>query len=190
MGEIMPTMGPTAMTSLPSEHLNEEDFYGGFAEYLVRELEECTRAISIGESRSGGGKWTNPDVMGVYESALTDIIREEPVIVSGELKTATEEAKLMEGFAQACAYRLFTHKAYLAIPINSRPEAKGRIESLCQLFGIGLILFDSTKPTDPDWRISVRAVRGEPDSFYLNEYLKGARDTTDRLFSRTAPPEE
>ena len=45
--------------------IEEEDFYEKFADYLVKELEECTKAISLGGNRFQD-KWGTPDVLGVY----------------------------------------------------------------------------------------------------------------------------
>jgi len=35
-----------------------------------------------------------------------------------------------------------------------------------------LILFDSNNPDDPKFEIRTRAMKNEPDYFYVNEYLK------------------
>ena len=47
-----------------------------------------------------------------------------------------------------------------------------RIDALCMIFGIGLVLFDSTDANAPQFQIKVRPFRQEPDIFYLNKYLK------------------
>lgn len=164
----------------------EKEFYAAFANYLKGEgdlgLEECTQAISIGEKRTGG-KWSNPDVIGVYRSPLTDIIKEEPLIVAAEIKVDTSEGPLITGFGQACSYRLLSHKVYLVIPKDVEAELRARVESLCQIFGIGLVLFDRTNKDDPDWEIRLRAVRSEPDLYYLNQYLRDAREISEKLLS-------
>ncbi len=46
--------------------VKEEDFYKPFADYLVKDLEECTRAIPFGGNKFGD-KWGTPDVIGVYK---------------------------------------------------------------------------------------------------------------------------
>jgi hypothetical protein len=40
------------------------------------------------------------------------------------------------------------------------------------LFGIGLILFDASQPSNPDFQIRVRAHRHEPDAFYVNQNVR------------------
>ena len=52
----------------------EEDFYGAFADWLVNEVEECTKAIPLGGNRFRD-KWGTPDVIGKRESKRSDIIQ-------------------------------------------------------------------------------------------------------------------
>jgi hypothetical protein len=46
-----------------------------------------------------------------------------------------------------------------------------RLDSLCQIFGIGLVKFDATSPAAPNFDIVTRAARHEPDLFYTNKYM-------------------
>lgn len=147
----------------------EENFYQPFADYLVNELEECDNAIPLGGNKFKD-KWGTPDVIGVYRFSETEPIRPLPEIISAEIKTDT--ANLITAFGQACSYKLFSHKVYLVIPKDAPQPDIGRLESLCLKFGIGLILFDSMNPQNPDFRILVRALKEEPDYFYVNKYLK------------------
>jgi len=152
----------------PSE-INEENFYQPFADYLKNELEECTKAIRLGGNRFRD-KWGTPDVIGIEKPMPSDIIKPEIVIVSAEIKT--DATGLITAFGQACAYKTFSHKVYMVIPKNSSEEDKSRIESLCLIFGIGLILFDSTNTENPQFEIRVRPLKHEPDMFYVNKYMK------------------
>jgi len=146
----------------------EEDFYQQFSDYLVNDLEECTSAIPLGGNRFQD-KWGTPDVFGVYKFSETDPIKPPIEIVSAEIKADTNQ--LITAFGQACAYKLFSHKVYLVIPKEAEKDT-ARLESLCLRFGIGLILFDSNNPDDPKFEIRTRAMKNEPDYFYVNEYLK------------------
>jgi len=157
---------PTPPT--PSE-TTEENFYQPFADYLVNELEECTKAIRLGGNRFRD-KWGTPDVIGIKKPRPSDIVKPEVVIVSAEIKT--DSSGLITAFGQACAYKTFSHKVYIVIPKNSSEEDKARIESLCLIFGIGLILFDSTNVENPQFEIRVRPLKHEPDMFYVNKYMK------------------
>jgi hypothetical protein len=90
--------------------------------------------------------------------------------VAAEIKL--DMSQLVTAFGQACAYCLFAHKSYLVIPVNAPQDEIDRIDSLCQVFGIGLVLFDSNDPEDPDFQIRVRPQKHDPDMFYVNKYMK------------------
>ncbi|MBN2136914.1 MAG: hypothetical protein JW720_03830 [Sedimentisphaerales bacterium] len=149
--------------------IKEEDFYGPFADWLVNELEECTKAIRLGGNRFKD-KWGTPDVIGKKESMRSDIIQSSIEIISAEIKT--EVNQLVTAFGQACSYRLFSHKSYLVVPKHSSQEEIARLDSLCIVFGIGLILFNSSSPDNPQFNIRVRPTKQEPDMFYVNKYMK------------------
>lgn len=153
--------------------IKEEQFYEPFAEWLVGELEECTKAIPLG-GNVFGGKWGTPDVLGVRESRKSDIIKFATEIVSAEIKL--DVYGLITAFGQTCAYRLFSHKSYLVIPSTSPEADLGRLDALCRIFGIGLILFNSESPGKPDFDIRVRAASQEPDMFYVNKCMKLVED--------------
>lgn len=157
----------------PKSKTCEEDFYAPFADYLVNELEECTKAIPIGGNRFKD-KWGTPDVVGVMKKRPSDILAFPEEIVSGEVKA--DDAGLITAFGQACSYKLFSHKSYIAIPQSAREEDISRLDSLCMIFGIGLILFDATNPKDPDFQIRTRALKQDPDMFYVNKVLKDIAD--------------
>jgi hypothetical protein len=109
-------------------------------------------------------------VIGKKEPGRSDIIKMPTEIVSAEVKTDTSQ--LITAFGQACAYCLFSHKSYLVIPRTSSADDLARLDALCQVFGIGLILFDAGNPELPDYEVRVRAKRYEPDMYYTNTYLK------------------
>jgi hypothetical protein len=153
--------------------IKEEDFYQPFADWLVNELEECTKAIGLG-GNIFRDKWGTPDVVGVRESKRSDIIQFPTEIIVGEIKTDTNG--LITAFGQACAYRIFSHKSYIVVPNNSQIEDITRLDTLCRQFGIGLILFDSQNIEDPKFEIRVRAIKNEPDMFFVNKNLKLIED--------------
>lgn len=156
----------------------EESFYQSFADYLLQDLEECTKAIPLGGNRFGD-KWGTPDVLGIYKFSETDPIRPPIEIISAEIKTDTNQ--LITAFGQACSYKLFSHKVYLVVPKDAERDI-GRLESLCSRFGIGLILFDKNNPKSPDFKIRTRAAKNEPDYFYVNEYLRRLGEDSKKLF--------
>lgn len=157
---------------------SEESFYKSFANYLVQDLGECTKAISLGGNKFGD-KWGTPDVLGVYRFSETESVRPPIEIISAEIKTDT--AQLITAFGQACAYKVFSHKVYLVVPKDAEKDIS-RIDSLCSRFGIGLILFNRLNVENPGFEIRTRASKSEPDYFYVNEYLLKLGDLKRSLF--------
>ncbi len=62
---------------------------------------------------------------------------------------------------------------------NSSGEDISKLDALCLIFGIGLVLFDNSNPDDPRFEIRVRADKHEPDMFYVNRNL---REVEEELF--------
>ena len=122
----------------------EEDFYRPFADWLKNEIEDVTEAIELGRNVFKD-KWGTPDVIGKREPRRSDIIKGATEIVCAEIKIDT--VQLVTAFGQACAYKIFSHKAYLVIPRQSQNEEISRLDSLCQIFGIGLVTFDADSPS-------------------------------------------
>jgi hypothetical protein len=151
------------------ERIKEEDFYEPFANWLVNELEECTKAIPLGGNRFRD-RWGTPDVIGKREPRRSDIVKAPTEIVSVEIKADTRD--LITAFGQACSYKLFSHKSYIVIPKNSSQDDISKLDALCLIFGIGLVLFDNNNPNDPQFEIRVRPIRHEPDMFYVNKYMR------------------
>jgi hypothetical protein len=157
----------------PPVRVKEEEFYESFADWLVNELEECTKAIAVG-GNVFKDKWGTPDVIGIREPKKSDIVKLTTEIVSAEIKLDT--SGLITAFGQACAYRLFSHKSYIVVPVNSSEDDIARLDALSRIFGIGLILFNSAEPKTPDYEIRVRATKHEPDMFYVNRSMKLIED--------------
>lgn len=151
----------------------EHDFYGSFAEYLVNELEECTKAIPLG-GNCFKDRWGTPDIVGVLSPRPSDILKFSHEIVAAEVKT--DPSALITAFGQACSYRLFSHRVYLVIPASVPESELARLDALCRVFGLGLILFDAENPDEPNYQIRVRATKHEPDMFYANRNLKVIED--------------
>jgi len=152
-----------------TKKIKEEDFYQPFADWLVNELEECTKAMPLGGNKFKD-KWGTPDVIGKREPRRSDIIKAPTEIVSTELKTDTKD--LITAFGQACSYKLFSHKSYIVVPKDSSQDDISKLDALCLIFGIGLVLFNSSDVSDPQFEIRVRPTKHEPDMFYVNKYMK------------------
>jgi hypothetical protein len=172
--ESVPTQAEPLAEVVPEPGVvRESDFYQPFADYLVNDLEECTKAIPLGGNRFGS-KWGTPDVFGIFKSRESDIVKTPLEVVAAEVKIDTSQ--LITAFGQSCDYKLFAHRSYLVVPRESQPEDIGRLDSLGVIFGIGLIVFNAASPQVPDFEIRVRASKDEPDSFYVNQCVKQVAD--------------
>lgn len=147
----------------------EEQFYPLFAAWLRDELEDVTHAIVLG-GNAFRDRWGTPDVLGKAESRPSDVIKRPTSIVAAEIKIGV--TGLVTGFGQACAYRLFSHKSYLVIPMQILGEELARLSSLCQMFGLGLVVFNPKSTEAPDFKLLVRPMKHEPDLYYTNKYIK------------------
>jgi len=148
------------------EKVYEHQFYKSFAEWLKSDLDEVTEVVALG----GAGlksKWGTPDVVGVYKPQAANLIKFPLEIVAAELKI--DPLQPVVAFGQATAYRLFSHKVYIAMPNSLTEEDKSRLEALCMLFGVGLALFE-LDVDNPNYAVRVRAQRVAPDMFYVNDF--------------------
>jgi hypothetical protein len=159
------TVGTTEQTAPGTgQKARESEFYQPFAEWLKNDLDEVTVAAPLG----GAGlksKWGTPDVVGIYKPLASNLVKFPIEIVSGEIKI--DPLAPVVAFGQAIAYRLFSTKTYIAMPTTLTAEDQSRLESLCMLYGVGLVLFDLDKNV-PRFAPRVRAQRFTPDMFYVN----------------------
>jgi hypothetical protein len=166
----------------------EKALYEPFTDWLMYDINECTDAIPLGGNKFRD-KWGTPDVLGVRRSNPIDLIQMPLEIISAEIKL--NPAELITGFGQACAYRLFSHKVYLVVPSSSitngsSEEDLARLDILCQLFGISLVLFSKQKENEEEYNFEIRARprKYEPDMFYVNHYLEFIKEDLFRKHNR------
>jgi hypothetical protein len=174
-GNTLPAVEPP-----PPVQLRESDFYESFAEWLKNDLDEATEAIALGGSGLRS-KWGTPDVVGSFKPLPSNRVKFDLEIISAEVKISAAGA--IEAFGQATAYRLFSHKVYLVMPLDLPEEDQSRIEALAMLFGIGFIQF-SLNTDDPGYRVRVRAQRFSPDMFYVNEFAERLHDHNKSAFNK------
>jgi hypothetical protein len=167
------------VTTAAGVRLKESDFYEPFAKWLKNELGEVTRVAPLG---GGGirGRWNTPDVVGTYKKQAGSVIEFPIEIVSAEVKIQPGESVV--AFGQAIAYRLFSTKTFIAMPTTLTEEDRDRLDALCMLFGVGLILFDLNKDK-PQFTIRARAQRFSPDMFYANAFADRLRATNLGMFN-------
>lgn len=149
--------------------IREEAFYPLFASWLKNEIEDVTHAIPLGRNVFRD-RWGTPDVLGKAESKRSDVIKGATSIVAAEIKT--DISGIVTGFGQACAYRLFSHKSYLVIPSQTPQDELARVDSLCEMFGLGLVTFNPNSLEAPCFTLVVRPLKQEPDLFYTNRYIR------------------
>jgi hypothetical protein len=167
-GDEAVVVGATEQTAPSGTKVHESDFYEPFAQWLKNDLDEVTDVAPLG----GAGmrsKWGTPDVVGVYKPLAGQLIKFPLEIISAEIKIDPQAPVV--AFGQAVAYRLFSSKTYVAMPTSLTEEDQSRLESLCMLFGVGLVLFDVDK-NNPRFSIRVRAQRFSADMFYVNEFAE------------------
>src|SRR6185503_6359632 len=143
---------PSVDTKKTSDGPQEQEFYASFAEFLQKDLDEATVAVELG----GAGlraKWGTPDVVGVYKPRASQMIKFTPEVISAEIKV--DPRSTIEAFGQAIAYRLFSAKSYVVMPSTISEEEEGRLDALCTLFGIGIVLFD-LDPKSPGFSIRAK----------------------------------
>ena len=169
-----------ALSEVRAERVKEESFYEPFAEWLKNDLGEVTDAIALGGSCLRG-KWGTPDVIGVYKPRPSDRIRWDLEVIAAEIKIAQDP---VVAFGQAAVYRLFATKTYVVMP-DSIKEDLDRLEALCMLYGVGLVLFQ-VDLQNPRFTIRVRAQRFSPDMYFVNDFADSLhrhdREKFNRLF--------
>lgn len=170
----------TGTVPTPLSRFKEEDFYESFAEWLVNDLDEATDAASLGGAAMGR-KWGTPDVVGVYKPLASNLIKFPIEVVSAEIKI--DPTQPVVAFGQSVAYRLFSTKTYIAMPTSVTLEDLSRLEAMCMLFGVGLVLFEA-KPEKPNFQIRVRAQKFMPDMFYVNEFAERLKEVDPEKFEK------
>jgi hypothetical protein len=168
----------TVESTPQGRRIQEQDFYEPFAEWLKNDLDEVTVVASLGGSGLRA-KWGTPDVVGAYKPLASNIIKFPLEVVAAEIKI--DRAAPVVAFGQAISYRLFSSKTYIAMPTTLTEEDQSRLEALCMLFGVGLVLFD-LDPDRPNFVIRVRAQRFSPDMFYVNEFADRLRAYDGTIF--------
>jgi hypothetical protein len=179
---VFKPVGERAPEELPLvvPRVTEEQFYVPFAEYLKNDLDEVITVTSLGGA-SLRNKWATPDVVGVYKPLASNLIKFPVEIVSAELKIDPQASVV--AFGQAVAYRLFSAKCYIVMPTTISAEDLSRLEALCMLFGVGLVVFDLDLK-DPNFLIRARAQKFSPDMFYVNEFARGLHRYNPGLFEK------
>jgi hypothetical protein len=173
---------PQSISKERESNLREDNFYEPFAEWL-QSVEEEVNGVHVVGGNTFKSKWATPDVIGTQKRQPSDPVSFPLELVSAEIKI--DPSQSVTAFGQACAYRLFSHKVYIVMPssIERVKDDLERLEALCSLFGMGLVLFDPILP-DPVFRKRVPARKAEPDMYYLNELAKRIQVNDPQTFNK------
>lgn len=163
-----------------NEKAREEDFYQSFSDWLKNDLDEVVISTPLGGAALGK-KWGTPDVIGVYKPLASQLIKFTPEVISVEIKI--DPTQSVVAFGQAIAYKLFSTKAYIVMPKTIQAEDQSRLESLCVLHGVGLVLFELDKE-NPNYTLKVTAQRSAPDMFYVNEFVDSLKRYNQEMFEK------
>jgi hypothetical protein len=173
----------TASTIIEAQpkNSNEESYYEPFMEWLLGQ-DQVIEAMVVG-GNTFKNKWATPDVIGTYKPKKSDPITFPMELVSAEIKIDGNQS--ITAFGQACAYRLFSHKTFIVMPSSISANDLDRLDALCSLYGMGLVIFDPN-PENPNFQMKLKPQRLDPDVFYVNDFarrlLEANRDEFDRLF--------
>ena len=152
-------------------NVKEQGLYNPFVEWIGG-VEKGCKAVVLGNKgkKPGHNLWT-PDVVAVLKpSPSIQSLNFPPEVISVEMKAKAEQREVMAGFGQACAYKVFSHKSYLVVPEDAKDENQERLLPLCDIFGIGLVLF-TWKKDGPDFNIHARASSHQPSLLHVEKFL-------------------
>ncbi len=172
----------------PGPQRREDKLYPNFFKALLKwAVDEGWRdhfveQIAHQGRRPTGGNWTRPDfvVVGYRKYDFTPgIIRD---VETFEVKPIRPK---IEAVFETAAHSRCATKSYLCIEKSiDRPRSDEdettRLESECQRFGLGLILFKDTANPD-DWEYLVDPVRREPDPDHLENFMRDQVGSKDKL---------
>jgi hypothetical protein len=161
----------------PAVRQRELSIYGDFlvglhawAERQGWTQHEVEQIASQGR-RATGGTWTRPDFVVIGYKTYDYSFGRTRDVETFEVKMADTA---IDAVFETAAHSRFATKSYLVVQRSGGlPTAAdlSRIESECQRFSLGLILF--TMPNDStEWEFRVSASRREPDPGYLEEFIR------------------
>ena len=140
-----------------------------FAEWLERELQDVTQATTPTTSLFNGLCGT-PTVLGLAEMRPGGGEPPMPNIVSAQVEGQTGDH--IDAFGRACAALLFARRSYVVVPKGKRIDELMHLHALCEMFGLGLVLFNSFSAVTPGFRLAVRAADHDPDPAYASRCMK------------------
>lgn len=159
--------------------IKENDLYEPFIkvvkEFWVKDndIDEYLIANTSNQGKKKtGGRWTRPDVTLISIKNYQYVYGKIMEIVTFEIKP--EDNYGVESVFETASQSVFAHKSFLCIHLSSgKPETEefDRIIRQCDLFGVGLIVFE--KPDDWEtYETVVDPKRKDPDPYEVNSFIK------------------
>ena len=153
----------------------ERRLYSEVAAFIKKAEKGCDCEVLGDKGKKKGLRMWTPDVVAILRPP--DNIKSlnfSPEVISVEVKADGEVPSVIAGFGQACAYKVFSHKSYFVAPESAMKEE--RLLPLCDIFGIGLILFEET-PDGPVFSVHSRAKSHQPSMHHVAKFLRNLPDT-------------
>jgi hypothetical protein len=119
-----------------------------------------------------GGRWTRPDVTLISMKNYQFIYGKIMEVITFEIKP--EDNYGVESVFETASQSVFAHKSFLCINLSSgKPETEefDRIIRQCELFGVGLIVFEKPEIWET-YETIVDPKRREPDPYEVNAFIK------------------
>jgi hypothetical protein len=143
------------------------------ANWLKRELQDVEQVMTPARNLFLGLCET-PTVLGIAENPRGGEKAPPAGIVSAQMEVDT--ASVMKAFGQACAARLFARRSYLVVPKRQQIRELMHLHALCELFGLGLVLFDERSTAAPGFCLAVRPFDHDPDPIYEDRCFRQLED--------------
>lgn len=133
------------------------------ADWLKCELQDVEQVMTPTRNLFLGLCGT-PTVLGIAENPRRGGQARLAGIVSAHMEVDT--TSVMDAFGKACAARLFARRSYLVVPKRQQTSDLMNLHALCELFGLGLVLFDERSTAAPSFWLAVRPFDHDPDPIY------------------------
>jgi len=159
--------------------INEKDLYDPFIKVIKEfwandnDIDDyiINNTASQGKKKTGG-RWTRPDITLISMKNYQFIFGKIMDVITFEIKP--EDNYGVESVFETASQSIFAHKSFLCIHISTgKPETEefDRIIRQCELFGVGLIVFE--KPDDWEtYETIIDPKRREPDPYEVNAFIK------------------
>jgi hypothetical protein len=159
--------------------MKESELYDPFMkaikEFWVKDndIDDYLIANNANQSKKKtGGRWTRPDITLISMKNYQFVFGKIMEVITFEIKP--EDNFGVESVFQTASQSVFAHKSFLCIHLTTgKPETEefDRITRQCELFGVGLIVFENPN----DWNTYETIVdpkRREPDPYEVNSFIK------------------